>query len=254
VHGGAFVTGQLDMTEAHVVSAELAARGAVVASVDYRLATRTLRYPAPLDDVDAAWRWFSNAAAYLRTDVSRLGIGGASAGGNLAAAATLRERDGAAPLPTAMLLAYPLLHFPVPALADTLAAEMRELPRMVRFLPEDIVSITRTYLGRLSDISPQAMPGHANLASLPATSILLSEYDDLRSSGELFEEQLRDVQVPVVSTVAAGMLHGHLNLTPCGAMPEIERSLDFLAEALMPAEALRESDTPTRIAIRQIGG
>jgi acetyl esterase len=59
VHGGAFVTGQLDMTEAHVVSAELAARGAVAASVDYRLATRTLRYPAPLDDVDAAWRWFS---------------------------------------------------------------------------------------------------------------------------------------------------------------------------------------------------
>jgi hypothetical protein len=37
-------------------------------------------------------------------------------------------------------------------------------------------------------------------------------------------------------------------------MPEIERSLDFLAEALMPAEALRESDTPTRIALRQIGG
>jgi hypothetical protein len=52
--------------------------------------------------------------------------------------------------------------------------------------------------------------------------------------------------VPVVSTVAAGMLHGHLNLTPCGAMPEIERSLDFLAEALMPAEAL---ESPTRLPV-----
>jgi acetyl esterase/lipase len=236
------------MPEAHVVSAEMAARGAVVASVDYRLATETLRYPAPLDDVDAAWRWFCSAAGYLRTDSSRLGIGGASAGGNLAAAATMRARDGAALLPTAMLLAYPLLHFPVPALSDTLAAEMRELPRMVRFLPEDIVSITRTYLGRLSDIPPQAMPGHANLAGLPATRILLSEYDDLRSSGELFEEQLRDVRVPVVSTVAAGMLHGHLNRTPSAGMPEIERSLDFLAEALMPAEALQEIQTGQPLA------
>jgi hypothetical protein len=80
------------------------------------------------------------------------------------------------------------------ARSDTLAGEMRELPRMVRFVPEDIVSITRTYLGSLSDIPPQAMPGPANLARLPATSILLSEYDDLRSSGELFEEQLRDVR------------------------------------------------------------
>ena len=50
MHGGAFVAGDLEMPEAHVVSAELASRGAIVVSVDYRLATATVRYPVPLDD------------------------------------------------------------------------------------------------------------------------------------------------------------------------------------------------------------
>jgi hypothetical protein len=36
----------------------------------------------------------------------------------------------------------------------------------------------------------------------------------------------------VESTVAVGMLHGHLNLNPAAEMPEIERSLDFLADGL----------------------
>ena len=232
LHGGAFVTGDLDMAEAHVVSAELASRGAIVVSVDYRLASETVHYPVPLDDVHAAWGWFAKATNDLGTDPRRLAIGGASAGANLAAAAAMRVRDDSGILPTVMLLAYPVVHFPVPALSDGLAAEMRQLPRMLRFTVADIIDITRWYLGRLTDIPTRTMPGHGNLEGMPPTRIVLSEYDDLRGSGELFEEQLREVGVPVHSTVAAGMLHGHLNLPPAAQMPEIERSLDFLAAGL----------------------
>jgi acetyl esterase len=232
MHGGAFVAGDLDMPEAHVVSAELAARGAIVVSVDYRLATATVRYPVPLDDVHAAWGWFAGTTKDLGTDPQRLAIGGASAGANLAAAATMRIRDDSGSLPTAMLLAYPVVHFPVPALSDELAAEMRQLPRMLRFMPEDIIDFTRWYLGRLTDIPMRTMPGHGNLKGMPRTRIVLSEYDDLRGSGELFELQLREVGISVESTVAVGMLHGHLNLMPAAEMPEIKRSLDFLAAAL----------------------
>jgi len=232
MHGGAFVAGDLDMPEAHVVSAELASRGAIVVSVDYRLATSTVRYPVPLDDVHAAWGWFADVTNDLGTDPRQLAIGGASAGANLAAAATMRIRDESGALPTAMLLAYPVVHFPVPALSDQLAAEMRQLPRMLRFTPADIIDLTRWYLGRLTDIPTQTMPGHGNLEGMPRTRIVLSEYDDLRGSGELFELQLREVGVRVDSTVAVGMLHGHLNLTPAAQLPEIERSLDFLAAGL----------------------
>jgi acetyl esterase len=229
MHGGAFIGGDLEMPEAHIVSAELAAREAVVVSVDYRLASKALYYPAPLDDVTAAWDWFVSAAGELGTDAARLAIGGASAGANLAVAATQLARDEHRPLPAAMLLAYPVLHFPVPALPDALAVEMHQLPALLRFPAATMVDMIRGYLGRISDLPTYAMPGHGHLENLPPTRILLSEYDDLRSSGELFEQQLCEVGVPVTSTVAAGMLHGHLNCTPVRELPEIERSIDFLA-------------------------
>src|SRR3954452_927450 len=98
MHGGAFVAGDLDMPEADALARELCARaGAVVVSVDYRLATGGGRFPGPHDDVVAAWRWTAEHAAELGIDPARLAIGGASAGGNLAAGAALRLRDEGGP-------------------------------------------------------------------------------------------------------------------------------------------------------------
>ncbi|MGN6742989.1 MAG: alpha/beta hydrolase, partial [Amnibacterium sp.] len=232
-HGGGFTAGDLDMPEAHVVSAEIAARaGAVVASVDYRLAVGGVRYPVPVDDVATAWSWFRGAAGELGVDPARAAIGGASAGANLAVAAVLRARDAGQPLPSAMLLAYPALHFPTPALHDDLAAEMRELPLLLRFTPRMITDITAAYLGRITDIPSNLMPGLADLTDLPPARIVVSEYDDLRASGELFTEQLTERGIRAELTVAAGMLHGHLNIPPVAELPEIGRSIDFLAAGL----------------------
>jgi len=232
-HGGGFTAGDLDMPEAHVVSAEIAARaGAVVVSVDYRLAVGGVRYPVPVDDVAAAWDWFRGATGVLGVDPARAAIGGASAGANLAVAAVLRARDAGHPLPTAMLLAYPALHFPTPALPDALAAEMRGLPPMLRFTPRMITDITAAYLGRITDIPSTLMPGLADLTGLPRTRIVVSEYDDLRASGELFVEQLTERGIRVELTVAKGMLHGHLNIPPVPELAEVGRSIDFLAAGL----------------------
>lgn len=87
-HGGGFAFGDIDMPEADFVARTLAAAGTVVVSVDYRLATDGIHFPVPLDDVVAAWEWASKRRGELGID--RLAIGGASAGGNLAAAAALR--------------------------------------------------------------------------------------------------------------------------------------------------------------------
>ncbi|MCU1474296.1 alpha/beta hydrolase [Amnibacterium sp.] len=232
-HGGGFTAGDLDMPEAHVVGAEVAVRaGAVVVSVDYRLAVGGVRYPIPVDDVAAAWDWFRGATGELGVDPAHAAIGGASAGANLAVAAVLRARDAGHPLPTAMLLAYPALHFPTPALPDALAAEMRELPLLLRFTPRMITDITAAYLGRITDIPSNLMPGLADLTRLPPAHIVVSEYDDLRASGELFVEQLTERGIPVELTVAAGMLHGHLNIPPVPELPEVGRTIDFLAAGL----------------------
>lgn len=231
-HGGGFAFGDLDMREAHVVSAELAARHAiVVASVGYRLAVPGAGYPVPLDDVHAAWCWFLGAAPAL--GVTRLGIGGASAGAALTAGTAVRVRDAGTRAPDALLLAYPTLHFPTPALPDEQVDDLRRVPAAVRFLPGTVTDMTRTYLGRLSGFPAEAMPGNGDVAGLPATSVVLSEVDDLRPSGETFLLQLRDAGVPTRAMVAAGMLHGHLDIPPVPTLPAIGESLDFLAAGLL---------------------
>jgi acetyl esterase/lipase len=233
LHGGGWARGDLDMPEAHVVAAELAADpGVVVASVDYRRATETSRYPVPLDDVHASWRWFTNATAELGTDPGRLAIGGCSAGANLAAGAAARSRDEAEAAPSALLLAYPFLHFPVPASPDDLAADLTTLPDRLRFTAETVLSLASSYVGRVSDIPAHAMPGNGVVDGLPPTYLVLSEIDDLRASGELFARQLQERGIAVTTLIARGMLHGHLNLPPVDELPEVRRSIDFLATAL----------------------
>ena len=225
-HGGGFTSGDLDMPEAHVVSLELADRlRGVVVSVDYRLASDAVRHPIPVDDVAAAWSWLIASADVLGIDPARAAIGGASAGAFLAAAAALRPEVA----PASALLAYPALHFPNPAVDDALAAELRTLPPVLRFFPQVVTAIFATYLGRITDLPAAETPGLADLTGYPPTRIVVSELDDLRGSGELFAQQLASRGVPVELTVAEGMLHGHLNIPPVDALPEVARSLDFLA-------------------------
>lgn len=231
MHGGGFVGGTIDMPEAHVVSAELAVRaGAVVVSVDYRLANEEVRFPIPLDDVSAAWEWLTHDPAFA--GIRRRAIGGASAGAALALAAAIRGRDEGDPA-DAVLVAYPFMHFPVPALAAETVAEMAEVPEFGHFGPASIEGMVGTYVGRITDLPPLALPGAARLDGLPPTAIVVCEYDGLRPSAELLERQLTSVGVPVASYLARGTVHGVLNRAP--VEPEVIASIDFLADVLRRA-------------------
>lgn len=91
VHGGAWVTG----TKRHggpikdfpAVLAQYAARGFVVASVEYRLDGEA-HFPAAIQDVKAAIRFLRSHAKDYGIDPTRVGIFGGSAGGQLAALAS----------------------------------------------------------------------------------------------------------------------------------------------------------------------
>src|SRR5256885_10380193 len=69
-----------------------AATGAVVVSVDYRLAPEH-RFPGPLHDFCDAIAWTFEQADALGLDSRRIGVAGDSAGGNLAAAACLDRKS-----------------------------------------------------------------------------------------------------------------------------------------------------------------
>jgi len=102
IHGGGFVAGGGEMCQ---LLAKLRAMdyGVEVLAVDYRLLPQH-PYPAPLDDCLAAYR---EALKYYKP--SSLAVGGASAGGNLAAALLLRARDERLPLPASLTLQTPAL-------------------------------------------------------------------------------------------------------------------------------------------------
>lgn len=231
VHGGGFTGGDLDMPEAHRVSAELCARAdALVVSVGYRLATADIHYPVPVQDVYAAWLWLTEGEGRALLPPGPIGLGGASAGAALALATATRLRDQGRSVPGHLLLVYPFVHFPVPALDDETASEMRGLSAILRSTPAGIEAMVRNYVGRVTSLPPDALPGAADLARLPATAIVVSEYDDLRPSGDLLAVQLEESGVPVQKYLASGMPHGHLNRSP--GLPEVDRTLDFLAAVL----------------------
>lgn len=102
IHGGSLIWGG-GKSCAHTGKITAQTVGARVWSVDYRMAP-DFPFPAPLDDCVAAYR-----ALLQQNAPEHIIIGGASAGGNLAAATILRARDEGLPLPAGALLITPEL-------------------------------------------------------------------------------------------------------------------------------------------------
>jgi acetyl esterase/lipase len=106
-HGGGMVIGTNRIGLPDLL--EIAARyGAVVVSVEYRLAPET-PHPGPIDDVYAGLAWTAKNAADLGIDPDRIVIGGGSAGGGLTAALALMARDKGGPAILGQLLLCPML-------------------------------------------------------------------------------------------------------------------------------------------------
>lgn len=232
MHGGGFAAGTLDWAEAHAVAAELAHRtGAVVVSVDYRLAVGDVTFPVPLDDVMAAWSWLEEHAADLGVTTG-LFIGGGSAGANLAAAASMRLRDEGRETPRGMLLAYGVYHFPVPGLSPEHNAQLADLPPFLRMSPEGHVAAFRNYVGTVAHVPAHAAPGNGNLHGMPPAFVVVSEYDDLRASSDTFVAQLQDAGVAVRTYLAEGALHGHLNWFPAAEISEVDATIEFFVQCL----------------------
>lgn len=107
VHGGGFVAGSADMTDAQCL-ALAEQHECVVVSVDYRLAPET-PFPGPVEDCVAALRWTFESTRELGIDPARVVLMGHSAGGGLAAATAILNRDRGGPALAGQVLVYPML-------------------------------------------------------------------------------------------------------------------------------------------------
>jgi acetyl esterase/lipase len=230
IHGGGFMMGDLDMPEADWTAREVCARtGGVVVSVDYRLAVGGVHHPVPLDDCVAATRWVRDHAEELGVDPARISVGGASAGGNLSVATTLRLRDEDGWSPAVLIPVYPVLHAELPAPSPEVAALLDEVPPALRFTPEGTAGMNANYLGGQPPTG-YSFPALAELAGLAPTLLVTAEYDDLRTTGEEFVGLLRAAGVDVRHVQADSMLHGFLNLS--SSLRPVDDVLDLMARTV----------------------
>ena len=232
LHGGGFIGGDLDMQEADWTAREVCAGGgAIVVSVDYRLAVGGVCYPVPHDDTVAAVTWVRDRADDLGADPARITIGGASAGANLTAGATLKLRDRDGWVPAALALVYPALHARTPSPSASLAATLAELPPLLHVTAGADNPLAENYLGGpLSSADGYAFPVGAILDGLCPTLVLNAEYDHLRASGEAFTAAAALAGVDIRQVTIRGMLHGFLNL-PAEVEP-VRRCLDLITDTV----------------------
>ncbi len=204
LHGGGWSTGSVDVAD-RPVRMLAAATGAMIASVEYRLAPET-PFPGPLEDCYAVVQWLAAHADSLGFDPLRIVIAGDSAGANLAAATALLTKDrGGHPIAHQLLL-YPCLFPAVSSPFDS----YRENGVGYSMTAATMEWFWSMYLRDAADgENPLAAPLRAgDLSDLPSATVVTAEFDPLRDEGRAYAAGLTAAGVDTELLEYAGTIHG----------------------------------------------
>lgn len=238
IHGGGYVIGSADGDDAQV-KRMVTQVGCAVVSVDYRLAPET-PFPGPVEDCYAALKWLHMHAPELGVNQDRIAIGGASAGGGLAAGLGLLTRDrGEVPL-AFQLLIYPMLD-------DRTGTEADPHPYTGEFIWTAAANRFgwTSLLGKEpggTDVSPYAAAARAErLAGLPPTYIGVGTLDLFLEEDIEYARRLIREGVPTELHVYPGAFHGFDMMAESQVARAHNRdSMDALRRALQPRQGTQE--------------
>jgi acetyl esterase len=221
-HGGGFAVGDLDT---HDGPCRLLCRAldAHVLSVEYRLAPEH-PFPAAVEDADAAFAWAAAHAGEFGADPARLGVGGDSAGGNLAAVVSLLRAKGPA-RPGVQLLLYPATD----RVRDHRYPSLAAFADGFLLTAADIARYTEWYARGHDLTDPRMSPIHAkDLSGLPPAVVATAAFDPLCDEGEAYAAALAAAGTPV-RKLRFPLIHGFANLT--GVSPACRRATAEAAAA-----------------------
>ena len=221
-HGGGWVIGDLD-TEDTTCRGLCRRAGAIVVSVDYRLAPET-HFPGAVDDCYAATVWAVRNVSKLGASPSQIVTAGTSSGGNLSAAVALKARDEGNPEIAHQILFCPAIDYRFDRRSYLENADGFGLTgQAMRWF-------WKQYLGDNRDgFHPYASPIRAqNLSGLPAATVITAEYDVLRDEAEDYADALTAAGVNVQRTRYSGMIHGFN--TRVGIIDGAKEALDEAAD------------------------
>lgn len=223
LHGGGWVLGNVDGHD-HLARRLAARTGALVASVEYRLAPEH-PFPSPHDDCWAATAWAAEHAADWGGNPSRLAVCGDSAGANLAAGVALRARDEGVQLAHQVLI-YPCIddrQSAYPSMVDNAEGYFLTAADMAWFWDRFVPTAHRD--------DGRAVPARAgDLTGLAPALVITAEFDPLRDEGEEYARRLAAAGVPTTVTRYPGVVHGFV--TRWHLIGRAEHAHDEIAAAL----------------------
>lgn len=202
-HGGGWLIGDLDHEDpsARRMCNQL---GAVVVSVDYRLAPET-RFPGAPEDCYAGLSWAVEHEDELNIDSTNIALTGTSAGGNLTAAVAQMARDRGGPTIKHQVLFCPVIDY------DFDRASYETHGESFALTQDSMRFFWKQYLGpdgESNGHNPYASPIRAkSLAGLPDATIITAEFDPLVDEAYDYYEALKAAGVDVSYTQYSGMAH-----------------------------------------------
>lgn len=209
LHGGGMVMGDR-FSQIDIPLEWLDQLGAVVVSVDYRLAPEAAGTTI-VEDGYAALVWMAEHAEDLGVDPARLVVAGTSAGGGLAAGVTLLARDRATPTVAAQVLICPMLDHR----GITVSTQQHPAPNV--WSRESNAFAWGALLGEAdpASTSPYASPAIAgDLAGLPTTYIDAGSAEVFRDEAQVYAARIWQAGGQAELHVWAGGTHGFDAMAP----------------------------------------
>lgn len=223
-HFGGCVLGDLDTCHSFCALLARRARCAVL-SVAYRLAPEH-RFPAAVEDALAAWRFARDNAASLGMMAGRIGVGGDSAGGYLAAVVAQETKRVGEEMPAVQLLIYPVTDMNWQGGSWESCAGVYPLTREIM---EWFISLYLTGPDDRKDLraSPLRAP---DLAGLPPAIVVTAGFDVLRDQGEAYAGRLKAAGVATAYRCHDRLSHAFTAMM--GAVPRAREACEEIARDL----------------------
>jgi len=226
-HGGGWLLGGLDSHDVVCRRFANAARCRVV-SVDYRMAPEH-KFPAAVDDCEAATRWAIGNATALGIDATRIAVGGDSAGGNLAAVMALMARNGTLPPVVFQLLVYPATDMMMTTVSSQTVRDGVPLTSatMRWFIDHYMRTAADEQDWRASPLRA------ASLAGTAQALVLTCSHDPLRDEGMAYAARLEREGVRVMHLHFSDQVHGFMSMGRI--IRAADKAIDMMSAALKQA-------------------
>jgi acetyl esterase len=241
VHGGGWSVGNVntyDDSIKHLANSS----GLIVAAMDYRLAPE-YPFPTGLNDVVSTIRWIANNGQKIGIDANNMGLGGDSAGANLAlsAALTLRDsnngnlrnsNDTITIKDHNLIRVLYLLYGPYsPTLLNSTSMKMFGNGKFGLTYASMRYVMSKTFQNASDYKNPLAFPLLAkNLTGLPPMYIAAMSLDPLKDDSIMLANRLQEQGQEYYFTIWPGVTHGALSLIP--VTPQIQNYVDAMTTYL----------------------